>query len=391
MSGAIRGARILTPDESIDTGTIVFDDEGRITYAGPATETPPSAEITKASGLTLAPGFIDLHVHGGGGFSLATKDSAEIESYARWVISRGVTGFLATVFASDFDEALAFVGAAGYVSDWEPEGGAAIHGINLEGPFVNPKRRGALPKAWVRAPSPAELAALSNASDRSIRLMTLAPELPGAQELQQSALEDWITVAVGHTDATYEEARRAFGAGASHVTHAFNGMRPFHHRDPGPVLAAIDSPHVTLEVIADGVHLHPGTVRAIVRAAGPDRVALVTDAVPPAGIAEGSFRLGDEEATVSGDRVLLPDGTIAGGTATMERIVRNVVEWGAGSLAEAVRMASTVPARVLGLSDSKGRIAPGFDADLVALDGDLNVAMTWVGGRLVFARAEHFN
>jgi N-acetylglucosamine-6-phosphate deacetylase len=391
MSGAIRGARILTPDETIDTGTIVFDDEGRITYAGPAKETPASAEITKASGLTLAPGFIDLHVHGGGGFSLATKDSAEIESYARWVISRGVTGFLATVFASDFEDALVFVGAAGYVSDRQPEGGAAILGINLEGPFVNPKRRGALPKAWVRVPSPAELAALSNASDGSIRLMTLAPELPGAQELQQSALEAWITVAVGHTDATYEEARRAFGAGASHVTHTFNGMRPFHHRDPGPVLAAIDSPHVTLELIADGVHLHPATVRAILRAAGPDRIALVTDAVPPAGMAEGSFHLGDEEATVSGDRVLLPDGTIAGGAATMDRIVRNVVEWGAGSLAEAVRMASTVPAQVLGLSDSKGRIAPGFDADLVALDGDLNVVMTWVGGRLVFASAEHFN
>ena len=391
MSGAIRGARILTPDECIDTGTVVFDDEGRITYAGPATEVPPGAEITEASGLTLAPGFIDLHVHGGGGFSLATKDSSEIESYARWVISRGVTGFLATIFASDFDEALAFVGAAGYVSDWQPEGGAAILGINLEGPFVNPKRRGALPKAWVRAPSPAELAALSNASDGSIKLMTLAPELPGAEELQQSALEDWITVAVGHTDATYEEARRAFGAGASHVTHAYNGMRPFHHRDPGPVLAAIDSPHVTLELIADGVHLHPATVRAIVRAAGSDRIALVSDAVPPAGSDGGVFRVGDQDATLTGDRVLLPDGAIAGGAATMGGIVRNVVEWGAGSLAEAVRMASTVPARVLGLSDRKGRLAAGFDADLVALDNNLNVAMTWAGGRLVFAVAEHFN
>ena len=283
------------------------------------------------------------------------------------------------------------MGAAGYVSDWQPEGGATILGVNLEGPFVNPRRRGALPKAWVRAPSPMELAALSKASDGSIKLMTLAPELPGAQELQQSALEDWITVAVGHTDATYEEARRAFGAGASHVTHAYNGMRPFHHRDPGPVLAAIDSMHVTLELIADGVHLHPATVRAIVRAAGSDRIALVSDAVPPAGSDGGVFRVGDQDARLTGDRVLLPDGTIAGGAATMGGIVRNMVEWGAASLAEAVRMASTVPARVLGLSDRKGRLAPGFDADLVALDNNLNVAMTWAGGRLVFAGAEHFN
>jgi len=390
MSGAIRGARILTPEDTIETGTVVFDDAGQITDARPGAEPRPGADIMDAAGLTLVPGFIDLHVHGGGGFSLATKDSSEIESYARWVISRGVTGFLATVFASDFGEALAFVGAAGYVSDWQPEGGATILGVNLEGPFVNPRRRGALPKAWVRAPSPMELAALSKASDGSIKLMTLAPELPGAQELQQSALEDWITVAVGHTDATYEEARRAFGAGASHVTHAYNGMRPFHHRDPGPVLAALDSPQVTLEVIADGVHLHPATVRAIVRAAGPERVALVTDGVPPAGTAQEGFRVGDEEATLAGDRVLLGDGTIAGGAATMVRIVRNMVEWGAASLSEAVRMASTVPACVLRL-EKKGRIAPGFDADLVALDSDLDVAMTWVAGRLVFARGQHSN
>jgi N-acetylglucosamine-6-phosphate deacetylase len=390
MSGAIRGARILTPDESIETGTVVFDGAGLITSVGADAEPPPGAEITDARGLTVVPGFIDLHVHGGGGYSLATKDPTEIESYARWVVSRGVTGFLATVFASDFDEALAFVGAAGYVSDRPPEGGAEILGINLEGPFVNRERRGALPESWVRAPDLAELAALSNASDGSIKLTTLAPEIPGAERLLKIALEDWIVVAIGHTDATYEEALGAFEGGASHVTHAFNGMRPFHHRDPGPVLAAIDSQHVTLELIADGVHVHPATVRAIVRAAGSDRITLISDAVPPAGLDSGVFQLGNEEARLTAGRVLLPDGTIAGGAATMDRIVRNVVEWGVSGLTDAVRMASTVPARVLGLSERKGRIAPGYDADLVALDGHLEVAMTWVAGRLVYARGEHF-
>ncbi len=389
MNGAIRGARILTPDESIETGTIAFDEAGLITSVGADAELPPGTEITDARGLTLAPGFIDLHVHGGGGFSLASKDSNEIESYARWVVSRGVTGFLATVFAADFDEALTFVGAAGYVSDRPPESGAEILGINLEGPFVNPQRRGVLPESWVRVPNPAELAALSDASKGSIKLATLAPEIPDAERLLQIALQDWIVVAIGHTDATYEEALGAFEGGASHVTHAFNGMRPFHHRDPGPVLAAIDSPHVTLELIADGVHLHPATVRAIVRAAGSDRITLVSDAVPPAGLNSGVFQLGNEEARLTAGRVLLPDGTIAGGAATMDRMVRNVVEWGAAGLTDAARMASTVPARVLRLSERKGRIASGYDADLVALDGHLEVAMTWVAGRLVYARGEH--
>ncbi len=169
----------------------------------------------------------------------------------------------------------------GTSSDRRPDGGAEVLGINLEGPFINPKRRGALPETWVRTPSPDELAALSNASDGSIKLMTLAPEVSGAEKLMQRALEDWIVVAVGHSDATYEEARRAFDLGASHLTHAFNGMRPFHHRDPGPVVAAFEAPHVTLEVIADGIHLHPATVRAMVRAAGPGRIALISDGVRP--------------------------------------------------------------------------------------------------------------
>jgi N-acetylglucosamine-6-phosphate deacetylase len=387
MAGAIANARILTPDESIESGTVVFDDEGRISVVGAAAEPPAGAEVTDARGLAVVPGFIDIHVHGGGGFSLSTSDPEEIQSYARWVVERGVTGFLATIFARDLDEALEFVRAAGYVSATKPEGGAEIHGINLEGPFVSPKRRGALPASWVRAPNLEELTALSDASDGSIKLLTLAPEIAGADQLMQRAMDEWIVTSVGHTDATYEEAERAFGAGASHLTHAYNGMRPFHHRDPGPALAAINAPHVTLELIADGVHLHPATVTATVRAAGCERIALITDGVPPAGLEAGSYPIGHEEAELRRARVALADGTIAGSAATMDEVVRNIVAWQAASLADAVRMASTVPARVLGLSESKGRVAPGYDADLVALDGQLRVALTWVGGRLVYRRS----
>jgi N-acetylglucosamine-6-phosphate deacetylase len=223
---------------------------------------------------------------------------------------------------------------------------------------------------------------LVEAAAGHLRVMTLAPELPRAESVLRAAASRDVVIAVGHTDARYEEAARAFAAGASLLTHAFNAMRPFHHRDPGPVAAAVDSPGAVVELIADGVHLHPATAGLLVRALGPQRAALVSDGVKPAGMASGGFRVGDSEARLQDGRVLLADGTIAGGAATMDQVVRNVVRWGAADLTDAVRMASGVPAAVLGLGDRKGRIAPGYDADLVALDEGLEVAMAWVGGQM---------
>ena len=213
----------------------------------------------------------------------------------------------------------------------------------------------------------------------SLRLVTIAPELPGALALIRGALTAGVVVSIGHTDASFDQAAKAFGAGASHVTHAFNAMRPFHHRDPAVIGAAIEASGVTVEIIADSVHLHPATVRLLLRAFGPERVCLVTDAVTPAGLDNGTFRIGRREAVLRSGRITLPDGTIAGSAVTMDAVVRNVVQWKCASLTEAVRMASTVPATVAGAS-RKGRIAPGYDADLVALTPELAVAATWVRG-----------
>jgi N-acetylglucosamine-6-phosphate deacetylase len=217
--------------------------------------------------------------------------------------------------------------------------------------------------------------------------MTLAPELHGAREIIALALERDARVAIGHTDATYDVAKGAFADGASHVTHAFNAMRPLHHREPGPVGAAIEADGVTIEVIADGVHLHPATVGMLIRAAGVDRVCLVTDAVSPAGLDSGTFRIGREEARLETGSIRLPDGTIAGSAATMDGVVCNVVEWGLTGVAEALKMASHVPARVAGVESRKGAVAAAYDADLVALSEDLQVNRTWVGGRLVYPTA----
>lgn len=384
MLTALTGARILTPDEEIERGTVVIED-GRIAEVGSAVHPPPRARLTELSGVTLVPGFIDIHVHGGGGFSLATPEPDELRSYARWVVAKGVTSFLASIVAptpADGEAALRAVSeAAGPIA-----GGAELLGSHLEGPFVSSARRGALPESWLRAPDASLLRRLLAAAGERLRLLTLAPELPGASELQAQALSAGCVVALGHSDASYERAREAFAAGARHLTHAFNAMPPLHHRAPGPLGAAMESAGVTVELIGDGVHVHPAAARVLVLAKGTTGVALVTDGVPPAGLSGGSFRIGGREARLADGRVTLPDGTIAGGAATMDAVVRHVVESGVASLSQAVRMASSVPAGILGLAERKGRIAAGYDADLVALDGELQVVTTWVGGRVVGAQ-----
>jgi len=385
MAGAITNARILTPDEVIDPGTVLLDDAGLIGGVGRELQPPPAANMVDARGLTLVPGYIDLHVHGGGGYSLATRDPDEIRTYARWVISHGVTSFLPTVFGATVDEGLEFVRTAAQATG-PVDGGARVLGVNLEGPFVNDRRRGALPKDWLRGEETALLKLLIEEARETLRIMTLAPEITDYRRLIETLTTAGVVASVGHTNVDYQIAQFAFAAGASHVTHLFNAMRPFHHREPGVVGAAFDDGDATVEVIADGVHLNPTVVTMLIKLFGPERIALVSDAVPPAGSPFGMFRLGEEEAEVFGDRVLLQDGTIAGSAETMDHCVRNIVWWQAADLQNAVRMASTVPAGVLGLSKRKGRIAQGYDADLVALDGDLDVVMTWVAGRAVYVR-----
>lgn len=380
----LQADRVITPDDDVAPGRVLVSG-GRVQALGPEIEAPDGTEVVDLRGLTLAPGFVDLHVHGGAGVSLVGGGAGAIGSFARWAVQTGVTSYLLTLFGETTESGLGSVALAAAALRTSGDGAIAL-GINLEGPFVNPARRGALPPGWPTAPDAQVLRRFLEAAGERLRLMTVAPELPGAGVVMEEAVAAGIAVSVGHTDADYGCARDAFRKGAVHVTHAFNAMRPFHHRDPGPVGAALDSDDVTIEVVADGVHLHPATVRMLIRAFGPDRVALVTDATPAAGLAAGEFSIAGVMARRKGNAVCLPDGTIAGSAATMDLLVRNVVAWGCCSLPQAVRMASTVPARVAGMGRGKGRLAPGFDADIVALDANLNVAAVWIAGRRVFHR-----
>lgn len=367
---------MLLPEGRIEPADVLLEG-GRIAAVAPSLAAEAGATVD-LSGLTLAPGFIDVHVHGGGGHALLSSDPAEIAAYSQWVASRGVTSFLAAICADDPQRGIAFAQAAA-AARCE---GAGLLGVNFEGPFVSPARRGALPATWLAKPDRSLFDEL--VASGPVRVMTVAPELDGAFGLIEAAVKAGVRVSIGHTDATYETARQAFQAGASHVTHAFNAMRPLHHRDPGPIAAAVAADAVTIEAIADGVHLHPGTVGLLARAVGPDRLCLVTDAVTPAGLPAGAFRIGGAEAVLVDGSIRLPDGTIAGSAATMDAVVRNVVEWGVASAGDALRMASAVPAIVAGVAARKGMIAAGFDADLVALSGNFSVSETWVGGRCVY-------
>ncbi len=383
MRTLLRGARVLREGRVQAADVLVQD--GLVAAVGDVVPSGGEARALDLAGLTLVPGWIDVHVHGGGGFDLAAGDAGQIASYARWVARCGVTSFLATICERNVDAALPVLSAAAQAVG-PMTGGATLLGINLEGPFFNPARGGALPRTWAARADVSTLDRLWDAAQGKVRLMTVAPELPGAEAVLREAADRGSVVALGHSDAGYAAARSAFESGAAHVTHAFNGMRPWHHRDPGIIGAALECEGVTVEVIADGLHLHPSTLRMLISAFGASRVALVTDAVALAGGSQGSARIAGQEARLSAGAVRLADGTLAGGAAGMDELVRNAVLLAGADLAAASAMASTVPARVIGLGQRKGRIEPGHDADLVALDAQLRVARVWVGGQEVDSR-----
>ena len=260
---ALVNARLITADAVAEGGVLV--EEGRIAAVGRDVKAPADAEVLDLGGRYLAPGFIELHTHGGGGHSLRTEDPAEVEAYARWATSWGVTSFLVGVVGGEHERTLrALKRSAAFFE--RPSAGAGALGYFLEGPFLNPRRKGAFPEAWLGPPDVGQFRQYVEATGGRLRLITLAPELPGADALIAAALEAGAVPSMGHSDATYEEALHSFEVGVRHVTHCFNGMRPLAHRDPGCLGAALTVPSVTCELILDGSHVHPAAAALLVRA-----------------------------------------------------------------------------------------------------------------------------
>lgn len=352
--------KVITPDGVLEPGWVRVTD-GRI--ADVRAGVPDRAD---GHGAVLVPGFVDIHCHGGGGASFDSADPDECARAAAFHRERGTTTLVAslvTAAPTDLERRAAVL--SGLAAD------GVVAGIHYEGPFLSAARKGAHDPALLRDPDPETVGRLLRVPH--VRMMTVAPELDGGLDALRRVRDAGALPAVGHTDATYEVTREAVAAGARVATHLFNGMRPLHHREPGPILALLEAPGVTVELIGDGVHLHPGVVAHIARTVDVSRAALVSDAIPAAGMSDGDYALGGLDVEVrDGVARLSGGGSIAGSTATVASTFRRAVRDSGIGLAEAVRLASTTPAALLGLAD-RGAVSPGLRADLLILDDDLTV------------------
>jgi N-acetylglucosamine-6-phosphate deacetylase len=369
-------ARVVTPRGILDPGWIRVE-ANRIAEVGSGGP-PVGAGTLDLEGSWVVPGFFDLHVHGGGGASMTTGDPAEVLAAACYHRRHGTTRTLASQVTAPLVDMRAGAAAVAELVEGEAEDGLVV-GCHLEGPFLSRSRCGALDPDSMLEPDPDTMRTLLDAGRGGVRMVTLAPELPGGIDLIGQVIGAGAVAAVGHSDATYEQALAATTAGARVATHLFNAMRGLHHREPGVAGAALDRPEVVCEVINDGFHLADPIVRLVFTAAR-GRVALVTDAIVAAGAPDGEYALGGLRVLVGEGRATLVGGdAIAGSTLTMDRAFQRAMRLGL-PIEAVVHAASTTPARVLGLADRLGSLEAGRLADLCVLDGEFHLLGVMAGG-----------
>lgn len=380
-STVLTGARVVQPAGTVEDARLTVED-GRVASVAPrdaaaGRRDDPSAPRdggepagTDLRGHWIVPGFVDIHVHGGGGASF----SGGTHEQARTVIDthrgHGTTTMLASTVTGDLDD---LARQAGVLAELAEDGELA--GIHFEGPFISPHRCGAHQPSLLRDPEPADVRKLVEAGRGQTRMLTLAPELPGGLDSVRLLADSGVIAAVGHTDSSYDAVRDAIEAGATVATHLFNAMPVLAHRAPGPVAALLEDERITVELIDDGVHLHPAVLQLAFRHAGRGRIAFITDAMGAAGMGDGRYPLGPLEVDVrDGVARLVDGGSIAGSTLTLDTAFRRAVTVDGLPVADVVDALSATPARLLGAYDRIGSLEPGKDADLVVLDEDFALA-----------------
>jgi N-acetylglucosamine-6-phosphate deacetylase len=386
--------RLFTPQEEIKD-PLLFIEDGLISAVSSRAqrEIPKNATVIDlaSDGLAdavLAPGFVDIHMHGGAGLDVMRAAPAELPHLNRFLTTHGVTGYFPTTVAAPLDQTCAALarladaieaarGSQGSNADAVQ---ARPLGIHLEGPFLSHKRRGVHPPEYLVEPTLEIFERLWQAARGQVRMMTIAPELPGALEVIAEAARRKVCVSIGHSDAVLEAARAGVRAGARHATHTFNAMRPLDHRDPGILAEVLTDSRLSADIIVDGIHVAPEVVQLFLRAKGLELAVLITDATAAAGMPDGTYQLGPIQVEVK-DGKCTKDGNLAGSVLTMDRAVRNVTQFAGWSLQDAVCAATLNPARAVGLAQGYGILAPGAEANLVVLNRDGKVRKTMVRGR----------
>ena len=379
------GKAITPKGEIVNAGILIRD--GEIEMAGPRSgmELPSGATEVQATDSTAIPGFVDVHIHGAGGHDVMEANETALSTITGRLAAFGTTSLLATTITASADDTCRSVeGIAKYISGQyqTSDTRAEILGIHFEGPFLSKERRGVHPAEWLQLPSAELLQRFLQAAAGNARILTIAPELSGATPCIDAARSLGMVVSIGHTDATYEQARAAVAHGAHHATHVYNAMRPFTHRDPGVIGAVLTTPEVTAELIADGIHVDEIAMKVLLQAKGTQGVVLISDGTSATGMPDGEYMLGGLKVTVNGGVCRNAEGRLAGSTLTLDRALRNIVGLGI-PLADAVRMLTLNPATLLGIEFKKGALRTGADADIVLLNDGLEIERVWARGTVV--------
>ena len=383
MKVAYTARYLFTPLQEISDPVLVVED-GQIAQIGSkhGKEFPGNATVVDYGDATLAPGFFDVHIHGGTGLDLMRAEAAELPKLGKFLAAHGVTAYFPTTVAAPLDVTCATLDRlATAIEASSSNGGAAARplGIHLEGPFLSHKRRGVHPPEYLVEPTIPIFDRLWQAARGHVRMLTIAPEIPGAMEVIAEAARRNVCVSIGHSDADMPSAQAAVRAGARHATHTFNAMRPLDHRDPGIIGEVLSDDQITADLIADGIHVSPAVVKLFLLAKGPERAVLITDAISATGMPDGQYRLGPIQVDVK-DGKCTSNGSLAGSVLTMDRAVRNVTQFSNWSLRDAVRAATWNPAQAVGIPQC-GALSEGARADFVVLSPAGEVRKTIVGGR----------
>lgn len=386
----LRNSSIYTENGVIENGYLKISDR-IISEAGSLEENPGSENfeiIELTSKHKIIPGMIDVHIHGVNGADTMDATPEALETMARALPGEGTTSFLATTITQEQAAIESALENAGHYMKNQRPGIAEAVGIHLEGPFINKNKAGAQPQGHIIDPDLVLFEKWQALSHDTIRLVTLAPEQPGGEQLIQHLKEHNIIASIGHSDATFAQVEEAIKSGLSHATHLYNQMSSFHHREPGVVGAALLKDELMVEIISDGVHARPEAVKLAFRQKTANRLVLVTDSMRAKCLKNGTYDLGGQEVTVTDDKAVLADGTLAGSILRMGQAFKNMIEFTGCSVADAISMSSTNSAKELGLFERKGSIKPGKDADIVVLDENNEIYMTFCRGQLAFKKGE---